>query len=289
MTQIDAASAAMSANPDVCRMASIALSHFGACAEGVDDVLGKLLSDHPAEVNQALDGLSLDERARALVSIGEAEILKIEPSSLANARIAMEEARAPPGSSRQARPRCCASAANGTMQVTTRRRAVTGTLTVSGPGGAKTDFKVRTGGWGGASYLDFRGRGPAQWLVQGRDDKSPRRRLVLFPFETGYEHSRTWTNPHRVVVKIEWHPGAPRVGFIVTTWRDRLRMSSPSTTSAGPANKGSKRARARSNGPGCPAVRSPQTPSGFSFMPSPIISATSCARSLRPSRSKTGR
>ena len=55
------------------------------------------------------------------------------------------------------------------------------------------------------------------------------------------------------------------------------------------ASSGSKRARARSNGRGCHAARSPPTPFGFSFMRSPTISAISCARWRRPSRSRTGR
>jgi hypothetical protein len=73
------------------------------------------------------------------------------------------------------------------------------------------------------------------------------------------------------------------------TWRDRPRMSSPSTTSAGPASNGSKRARARSDGRGCHAAHSPPTPSAFSFTPLHTISATSCVRSRRPSRSRIGR
>ena len=44
-----------------------------------------------------------------------------------------------------------------------------------------------------------------------------------------------------------------------------------------------------SDGRGSRAACSPPTPCGSSFMPSPIISATSCARWRRPSRSKIGR
>jgi hypothetical protein len=43
-------------------------------------------------------------------------------------------------------------------------------------------------------------------------------------------------------------------------------MSSPSTTSAGPASSGSKRARARFDGRGCHAARSPPTPCGSNFL-----------------------
>jgi hypothetical protein len=65
------------------------------------------------------------------------------------------------------------------------------------------------------------------------------------------------------------------------TWRGQPRMSSPSTTSAGPASSGSRRARERSDGRGSRAALSPPTPSAFSFMPSPTISATSRAHSPR--------
>ena len=65
--------------------------------------------------------------------------------------------------------------------------------------------------------------------------------------------------------------------------------SSPSTTSAAPASSGSRKARVRSSGRGCHAGRSQPTRCGSSFMRWPTISATSCARWRRPSRSRTGR
>src|SRR5215472_2868500 len=64
---------------------------------------------------------------------------------------------------------------------------------------------------------------------------------------------------------------------------------SPSTISAARQSNGSKKARTRSTGHGCRAGRSPPTPSGSSFTRWPTISATSCARWQRPSRSRTGR
>ena len=70
---------------------------------------------------------------------------------------------------------------------------------------------------------------------------------------------------------------------------DRPSGSSPSTTSAAHASNGSRKARARSIGRGCHAGRSPPTRCGSSFMRLPTISATSCARWRRPSRSRTGR
>ena len=62
-----------------------------------------------------------------------------------------------------------------------------------------------------------------------------------------------------------------------------------STTSAGRASNGSKRARGRSSGHGCHAGHSPPTRCVCSFMRSPTISAISCARWRRRSRSRTGR
>ncbi len=49
-------------------------------------------------------------------------------------------------------------------------------------------------------------------------------------------------------------------------------------TSAEPANNGSRRARARSNGRGCRAAPSPPTPLAFSFTRSPTTSAIFHAR-----------
>ena len=71
--------------------------------------------------------------------------------------------------------------------------------------------------------------------------------------------------------------------------RARPSGSSPSTTSAAHASNGSRKARARSSGRGCRAGRLRPTRFGSSFMRSPTISAISCARWRRPSRSRTGR
>ena len=119
----------------------------------------------------------------------------------------------------------------------------------------------------------------------GRPPNEVRRSYANFTYQAG-----SWTKPRRVVAKVEWHPGElyPRVGFIVTNMA-LPRMSSPSTTSAARASNGSKRARARSNGRGCHAARSPPTRPVSSFTRSPTISATFCARWRRPSPSKTGR
>jgi hypothetical protein len=62
------------------------------------------------------------------------------------------------------------------------------------------------------------------------------------------------------------------------TCRARPSRLSPSKISAAHVSSGSKRVRERSNGRGCHSGHSRPTPSGFSFMRSPTISAISCAR-----------
>ena len=120
----------------------------------------------------------------------------------------------------------------------------------------------------------------------GRPPNEVRRFYANFTYQAG-----SWTKPRRVIAKVEWHPGelVPRVGFIVTNIAARPSGSSPSTTSAARANNGSRKAKARSSGRGCRAGHSPQTRCGSSFIRSPTISATSCARWRRPNRSRTGR
>jgi hypothetical protein len=90
----------------------------------------------------------------------------------------------------------------------------------------------------------------------GRPPNEVRRSYANFTHQAG-----TWTKPRRVVAKVEWHPGElyTRVGFIVTNMPGRPQMSSPSTTSAGPASSGSRRARERSDGCGSRAALSPPT------------------------------
>ena len=120
----------------------------------------------------------------------------------------------------------------------------------------------------------------------GRPPNEVRRFYANFTYQAG-----SWTKPRRVIAKVEWHPAS----FIRAsassspTCRARPSGSSPSTTSAAHASNGSKRARVRSSGRGCHAGRSPPTPCGSSFMRSPTISAISCARWRRRSRSRTGR
>ena len=80
----------------------------------------------------------------------------------------------------------------------------------------------------------------------GRPPHEVRRYYASFSYQ-----AKSWKKPSRVVAKVEWHPGElyPVSASLSPTWRGRPSASSPSTTSAAPASNGSKRARARSNGP----------------------------------------
>jgi hypothetical protein len=120
----------------------------------------------------------------------------------------------------------------------------------------------------------------------GRPPNDVRRSHANFTYQAG-----SWTKSRRVVAKVEWHPGElyRASASSLPTWRGAPRTSSSSTTSAARASSGSRRARGRSNGPGCHAIPSPPTWFAFSFTRSPTISATSCARWRRRSRSRTGR
>ena len=95
----------------------------------------------------------------------------------------------------------------------------------------------------------------------------------------------------------EWWPRSSgiRVSFIRAsalsspTWRGRWSVSSPSITTAAPASSSSKRARARSSGPGCHADPLPPTRFASSSMPSLTTSAISCGRWRCPRRQSRGR
>jgi Transposase DDE domain group 1 len=107
----------------------------------------------------------------------------------------------------------------------------------------------------------------------GRPPHELRRYFASFSYQ-----AQSWSKPRRVVAKVEWHPGElyPRVGFIVTNLARPAERVVP--TSAARRSNGSKRARVRSNGPGCRAVAWPPTPSVFSSMRSLTTSAISCER-----------
>ena len=86
----------------------------------------------------------------------------------------------------------------------------------------------------------------------GRPSNDVRRFHANFTYQAG-----SWTKPRRVIAKVEWHPGElyPRVGFIVTNLSRPADRVVAFYNSAGRANNGSKKARARSSGHGCRAGR----------------------------------
>jgi Transposase DDE domain group 1 len=120
----------------------------------------------------------------------------------------------------------------------------------------------------------------------GRPSLDVRRSYANFTYQAG-----SWTKPRRVAAKVEWHPGElyPRVGFIVTN------MARPAENVVGFYNKRGTCEQWIKEGKGAirwtrlSADHSPPTPSAFSFMRSPTISAISFARWRRRSRSRTGR
>ena len=87
-----------------------------------------------------------------------------------------------------------------------------------------------------------------------------------------------WTKARRVVGKVEWHHGElyPRVGFIVTNL-SRPNKRVVKLTVAGGRSSGSRKARTRSAGRGCPAMPFGTTRCGPSFTRSRTTSPTSCA------------
>ena len=120
----------------------------------------------------------------------------------------------------------------------------------------------------------------------GRPPHEVRRYYANFTYQAG-----SWRKPRRVIAKVEWHPGElyPRVGFIVTNMSRPAERVVAFYNKRGTPSNGSRKARVRSSGRGCHAGRSPPTRCVCSFMRSPTISAISCARWRRRSRSRTGR
>jgi hypothetical protein len=92
----------------------------------------------------------------------------------------------------------------------------------------------------------------------GRPPLEMRRYFASFSYQ-----AKSWKKPRRP------RSSGIRVSFtrvsasLSPTCRHRPSASLRSTTSAAPANNGSKRARARSSGPGCHAARSPPMPSAL--------------------------
>jgi hypothetical protein len=109
----------------------------------------------------------------------------------------------------------------------------------------------------------------------GRPPHEIRRYYASFTYQ-----AQSWTKPRRVVTKVEWHPGelCPRVGFIVTNLARPVERVVAFYNQRARWSSGLRRARARSNGPGCHAGPSSPTPFASSSMRSRKILATSCAR-----------
>jgi Transposase DDE domain group 1 len=112
-----------------------------------------------------------------------------------------------------------------------------------------------------------------------------RRCHASFSYQAG-----SWSQPRRVIAKVEWHPEElyPRVGFIVTN------MSGPAERVVAFYNKRGTCEQWIKEGKGaikwtrlsCRTFAA--NAGGSNFMRSPTISAISCGRWRRPSRSRIG-
>ncbi len=85
----------------------------------------------------------------------------------------------------------------------------------------------------------------------GRPPNEVRRLYANFTYQAG---SWTKSSPRSNGIRANFTRAS---ALSSPTWRGRPRMSSPSTTSAGRASNGSRKARARSDGRGSLAARSP--------------------------------
>jgi Transposase DDE domain group 1 len=100
----------------------------------------------------------------------------------------------------------------------------------------------------------------------GRPPHEVRRYCASFSYQ-----AQSWNKSRRVVAKVEWHPSElyPRVGFIVTNLARPAERVVAFYNQRALRNNGSRKARARLNGRGCPAEPLPPIPSASSSMPSP--------------------
>jgi Transposase DDE domain group 1 len=119
--------------------------------------------------------------------------------------------------------------------------------------------------------------------------RPPRKPQVFFASFT--HQAQSWTRPRRVVAKVEWHQGElyPRVGFVVTNLKRPAERVSRFYNGRGTASNGSRKARTRSGGRGCPAGPSGTTRCGCTCSPSPTTWRTCCAASCCRTRWRTGR
>jgi hypothetical protein len=120
----------------------------------------------------------------------------------------------------------------------------------------------------------------------GQPPHEVRRYFASFSYQ-----AQSWNKSRHVVAKVEWHPGElyPRVGFIVTNLARSAEGIVAFYTSAALQSSTSRKARARSSGPGCHAGPLPPTPSAFNFMRWRTTWAISCARWRCRRRGSRGR
>ena len=117
----------------------------------------------------------------------------------------------------------------------------------------------------------------------GRPPNEVRRFYANFTYQAG-----SWTKPRRVIAKVEWHPGElfPRVGFIVTNLTRPAEQVVAFYNKRGTCEQWIKEGKGAIKWTRLSAGHSPRTPFGSSFIRWPKISAISCARWRRPSRSR---
>ena len=119
----------------------------------------------------------------------------------------------------------------------------------------------------------------------GRPPHEVRRSYASF----GYQ-AQSWKKPRRVVAKVEWHPGElyPRVSFIVTNLARPAERVVAFYNQRGTAEQWIKEGKGAIKWTRLSCRTFAANAVGSSFMRWPTISAISCARWRRPSRSKTG-
>ncbi len=108
----------------------------------------------------------------------------------------------------------------------------------------------------------------------GRPAKKPKVFFASFRYQ-----AKTWTQPRRVVAKVEWHLGElfPRVGFLVTNLRWPSRRVVHFYNQRGTAEQWIREGKIALHWTRLSFMPSSTTPFGSSSSPSPTIWAISCA------------
>jgi hypothetical protein len=130
---------------------------------------------------------------------------------------------------------------------------------------------------------------PHQWLL-ARAKTRPEGTFGLVECCQLRLSGKSWNKLHRVVAKVEWHPGElyPRGDFFVTSLGRPAERDVAFYNQRGTAEQWIKEGQRRSNGPGCYADPLPPTPPVSSSTYSPTISATPCGRWDCPRRRSRG-